>query len=55
MERPDHILIVDDDRDLRELIAQYLQKNGYRVTAAPTAVACATCSATVRSISSSST
>jgi two-component system OmpR family response regulator len=34
MDRPDHILIVDDDRDLRELIAQYLQKNGYRVTCA---------------------
>lgn len=33
MERPDHILVVDDDRDLRDLIAQYLRKNGYRVTA----------------------
>lgn len=33
MERPDHILVVDDDRDLRELLAQYLEKNGFRVTA----------------------
>ena len=34
MERPDHVLIVDDDRDLRELVTAYLTKNGLRVTAA---------------------
>src|SRR5215475_795785 len=34
MERKDHILIVDDDRDLRELLVQYLEKNGFTVTAA---------------------
>ena len=34
MERNDHILIVDDDRDLRELLVQYLEKNGFTVTAA---------------------
>jgi two-component system OmpR family response regulator len=32
MDRPDHILIVDDDRDLRELLSEYLGKNGFRVT-----------------------
>src|SRR3954471_19091426 len=34
MERPDHVLIVDDDRDLRELLTTYLVKHGVRVTAA---------------------
>ena len=29
----DHILVVDDDRDIRELLGEYLQKQGYRVTA----------------------
>ena len=33
MERPDHILVVDDDHDLRELLAHYLEKSGFRVTA----------------------
>ena len=33
MDRPDHILIVDDDRDLRELLSDYLEKNGFSVTA----------------------
>jgi two-component system OmpR family response regulator len=28
-----HILIVDDDRDIRTLLGDYLQKNGYRATA----------------------
>jgi two-component system OmpR family response regulator len=32
----DHILIVDDDRDIRELLTTYLVKNGLRVTAVPT-------------------
>jgi two-component system OmpR family response regulator len=27
-----HILIVDDDRDIRTLLGDYLQKNGFRVT-----------------------
>ncbi|CAG9221615.1 DNA-binding dual transcriptional regulator OmpR [Paraburkholderia tropica] len=31
-QKPDHILIVDDDRALRERIAAYLQANGMRVT-----------------------
>jgi len=31
-EHHDHILIVDDDRDIRELLTKYLEKNGYRVT-----------------------
>jgi two-component system OmpR family response regulator len=29
----DHILIVDDDRDIRALLGDYLRKNGYEVTA----------------------
>lgn len=34
MEKTDHILIVDDDRGIRELIAGYLEKNGMRATLA---------------------
>jgi two-component system OmpR family response regulator len=33
MEQTDHLLIVDDDRDIRELLAEYLTKNGFQVTA----------------------
>jgi two-component system, OmpR family, response regulator len=32
MEHIDHVLIVDDDREIRELVAGYLKKNGLRVT-----------------------
>lgn len=32
----DHVLLVDDDRDIRDLVSAYLQKNGLRVTTAPT-------------------
>jgi two-component system OmpR family response regulator len=28
-----HILVVDDDRDIRQLLCDYLEKNGYRATA----------------------
>ncbi|WP_241723081.1 response regulator [Raoultella sp. HC6] len=34
MEHVDHILIVDDDREIRSLIADYLKKNGLRTTEA---------------------
>ncbi len=34
MDNPDHILIVDDDREIRELVGNYLKKNGLRVTLA---------------------
>ena len=34
METQDHILIVDDDTDIRGLLATYLHKNGMRVTTA---------------------
>ncbi|MDK1845861.1 MULTISPECIES: response regulator [unclassified Klebsiella] len=34
MERVDHILVVDDDRDIRELIVDYLEKSGYRASGA---------------------
>jgi two-component system OmpR family response regulator len=34
MSTMDHILIVDDDRDIRELLSEYLQKQGYRASVA---------------------
>jgi two-component system, OmpR family, response regulator len=34
MEKVEHVLIVDDDREIRELIRTYLQKNGVKVTKA---------------------
>ena len=33
MERSDHILIVDDDGEIRSLLTRYLEKNGLRATA----------------------
>jgi len=33
MNAQDHILIVDDDREIRTLLADYLHKQGYRVSA----------------------
>ncbi|MBK9607659.1 MAG: response regulator [Betaproteobacteria bacterium] len=33
MDAPDHILIVDDDAEIRNLLGKYLLKNGLRVTA----------------------
>ena len=33
MERTDHILIVDDDAEIRSLLTRYLEKNGLRATA----------------------
>lgn len=33
MDTTDHILIVDDDREIRTLLGDYLEKNGFRVTA----------------------
>lgn len=29
----DHLLIVDDDREIRTLLGDYLERNGYRITA----------------------
>ena len=34
MEIQAHLLVVDDDRDIRELLSDYLKQNGYRVTTA---------------------
>lgn len=33
MTNSDHVLVVDDDAEIRSLLHEYLQKNGYRVTA----------------------
>ncbi len=32
MDRTPHLLVVDDDREIRSLVAQFLTKHGYRVT-----------------------
>jgi two-component system OmpR family response regulator len=32
MTKQDHILVVDDDAEIRSLLREYLQKHGYRVT-----------------------
>ena len=34
MDSTPHILVVDDHRDIRDLVAKYLDKNGYRVSVA---------------------
>ena len=34
MDSTPHILVVDDHRDIRDLVAKYLTKNGYRVSVA---------------------
>ena len=34
MENVDHILVVDDDREIRQMVADYLKKNGLRVSMA---------------------
>jgi two-component system, OmpR family, response regulator len=34
MEKVDHILVVDDDEDMRDLLRQYLEKNGFKVSTA---------------------
>jgi two-component system OmpR family response regulator len=39
MESAAHILIVDDHRDIRDLLARYLSKNGYRVSTAESSAA----------------
>ena len=32
MENRDHILVVDDDREICELLDEFLTRSGYRVT-----------------------
>ena len=34
MEQPNHILVVDDDREIRQMVADYLHKNGLKVSTA---------------------
>ncbi|HBJ42148.1 MAG TPA: DNA-binding response regulator, partial [Hyphomonas sp.] len=36
---PEHILVIDDDRDIREDLKSYLTENGYRVSTAENAPA----------------
>ena len=43
-----HILVVDDDSRIRDLLARYLQDHGFRVT---TAIDAASARATMRSLS----
>lgn len=31
MDSADHILVVDDDAEIRSLLGEYLRKNGYQV------------------------
>jgi two-component system, OmpR family, phosphate regulon response regulator OmpR len=38
MDEAHHILVVDDDKRIRELLVSYLSSNGYRVTAAANAL-----------------
>ena len=33
MSETSHILVVDDDRDIRTLLSEYLEKNGYKASA----------------------
>ena len=35
---PPHVLVVDDDRRLRDLLKRFLSENGYRVTTAENAI-----------------
>ncbi|HET7650768.1 MAG TPA: response regulator [Gammaproteobacteria bacterium] len=35
MSTPDHILVVDDDTEIRSLLQEYLSRHGFRVTAVP--------------------
>jgi two-component system OmpR family response regulator len=32
MESPDHVLVVDDDAEIRSLLGEYLRKNGYQAS-----------------------
>ena len=34
MERTDHVLVVDDDAEIRKLLGEYLERNGFRVSLA---------------------
>ena len=36
MDTQGHILVVDDDREIRMLVGDYLKKHGYRISLATT-------------------
>ncbi len=48
MERIDHILVVDDDRDIRELIVDYLENRDIAPAARRTAKPCGRYSKTIK-------
>ena len=50
-----HVLVVDDDRRLRDLLSAYLGKHGHRVTVAASAAEARAFSTTSPSTSSCST
>lgn len=40
MDHPPHIAVVDDHRDIRDLVSKYLAQHGYRISQAESAAAC---------------
>lgn len=43
MDHTDHVMIVDDDREIRELAGGFLRKNGLTVTLAADGRRCGRC------------
>jgi len=52
MDAKRHLLIVDDDPDLRDTLHEYFETNGFTVSSVATAQACAASSRTVLPTSS---
>lgn len=48
MDSAPHIAVVDDHRDIRDLVGKYLMQHGYRISLAESAAHCAACSNEVR-------
>ena len=44
MDSAPHIAVVDDHRDIRDLVGKYLMQHGYRISLAETRSHCAVCS-----------
>ena len=43
MDSAPHIAIVDDHRDIRDLVGKYLMQHGYRISLAEKLLHCAVC------------